>query len=165
MTELSRGPTSLQPPDEITRSLFGQGRRIAHAHPLTIDALVAAVLLAVCTVWLAQSSFGGLRTVLVQTALIGLIAARRVWPAAVFLAASAIGFAQWLLGFPLLGDIVLLVALYTVAAHQSRARALLAAVVLEAGAVMAAAKWSRPGRCRARCCSSPPPWSPRCSRG
>ena len=94
MTELSRGPTSLQPPDEITRSLFGQGRRIAHAHPLTIDALVAAVLLAVCTVWLAQSDFGGLRTVLVQTVLIGLIAARRVWPTAVFLAASAIGFAQ-----------------------------------------------------------------------
>ena len=145
MTELSRGPTSLQPPDEITRSLFGQGRRIAHAHPLTIDALVAAVLLAVCTVWLVQSGFGGLRTALVQTALIGLIAARRVWPTAVFLAACAIGFAQWLLGFPLLGDIALLVALYTVAAHQSRARALLAAAVLEAGAVMAAVKWEPAG--------------------
>jgi signal transduction histidine kinase len=145
MSELSRGPTSLQPPDEITRSLFGQGRRIAHAHPLTIDALVAAVLLAVCTVWLAQSGFGGLRAGLVQAALIGLIAARRVWPVPVFLAASAIGFAQWLLGFPLLGDIALLVALYTVAAHQSRARALLAAVVLEAGAIMAAARWEPAG--------------------
>ena len=145
MTELSRGPTSLQPPDEITRSLFGQGRRIAHAHPLTIDALVAAVLLAVCTVWLAQSGFGGLRAGLIQAALIGLIAARRVWPTPVFLAACAIGFAQWLLGFPLLGDVALLVALYTVAAHQSRARALLAAGVLEVGAVMAAAKWEPAG--------------------
>jgi signal transduction histidine kinase len=145
MTELSRGQTSLQPPDEITRSLFGQGRRIAHAHPLAIDALVAAVLLAVCTVWLAQSGFGGLRTGLVQAALIGLLVARRVWPAAVFLAASAIGLAQWLLGFPLLGDVALLVALYTVAAHQSRTRALLAAVVLEAGAVMAAARWEPAG--------------------
>jgi signal transduction histidine kinase len=144
MTELSRGPTSLQPPDEITRSLFGQGRRIAHAHPLTIDALVAAVLLAVCTVWLVQSGFG-LRDGLVQAALIGLVAARRVWPAAVFLAASAIGFAQWLLGFPLLGDVALLVALYTVAAHQSRVRALLAAALLEAGAFMAAAKWEPAG--------------------
>ncbi len=145
MTELSRGPTSLQPPDEITRSLFGQGRRIAHAHPLTIDALVAAVLLAVCTAWLVQSGFGSLRTGLIQTALIGLIAARRVWPTPVFLAACAIGFTQWLLGFPLLGDIALLVALYTVAAHQSRARALLAAVVLEAGAIMAAVKWEPAG--------------------
>src|SRR5487761_1265468 len=69
----------------------------------------------------------------------------RVWPAAVFLADSAIGFAQWLLGFPLLGDIALLVALYTVAAHQARTRALLAAAVLEAGAVMAAAKWEPAG--------------------
>jgi signal transduction histidine kinase len=145
MTELSRGPTSLQPPDEITRSLFGQGRRIAHAHPLTIDALVAAVLLAVCTVWLVQSGFGSLRTGLVQAALIGVIAARRVWPAAVFLAAGAIGFAQWLLGFPLLGDVALLVVLYTVAAHQSRARALLAAAIMEAGAVLAAVKWEPAG--------------------
>ena len=54
-------PPGLQPPDEITRSLFGQGRRVAHAHPLAIDALVAAVLLAVCTVWLAQSAFASLR--------------------------------------------------------------------------------------------------------
>jgi signal transduction histidine kinase len=144
MTELSRGQTTLQPPDEITRSLFGQGRRVGHAHPLAIDALVAAVLLAVCTVWLAQAGFG-LRAGLVQAALIGVIAARRARPAAVFLAASAIGFAQWLLGFPLLGDVALLIALYTVAAHESRARALLAAVVMEVGAVMAAARWEPAG--------------------
>jgi signal transduction histidine kinase len=140
-TELSPG---LQPPDEITRSLFGQGRRVGHAHPLAIDALVAAVLLAVCTVWLAQAGFG-LRAGLIQAALIGVIAARRVWPAGVFLAASAIGLAQWVLGFPLLGDVALLVALYTVAAHQSRTRALLAAVVLEVGAVMAAVRWEPAG--------------------
>jgi signal transduction histidine kinase len=141
-TELSPG---LQPPDEITRSLFAQGRRVAHAHPLAIDALVAAVLLAVSTEWLAQSPFAGLRAALVQAALIAVIAARRIWPAAVFVAASAIGFAQWLLGFPLLGDVALLAALYTVAAHQSRIRALLGAVVLEVGAVMAALKWEPAG--------------------
>ena len=138
-------PPGLQPPDEITRSLFGQGRRIAHAHPLAIDALVAAVLLPVCTVWLAQSDFASLRAGLVQAALIAVIAVRRVWPTGVFLAASAIGFAQWLLGFPLLGDVALLIALYTVAAHQSRTRALLAAGVLEVGAVMAAVRWEPAG--------------------
>jgi signal transduction histidine kinase len=138
-------PPGLQPPDEITRSLFGQGRRVARAHPLAIDTLVAAVLLAVCTAWLAQSDFGDLRAGLLQAALIGVIAVRRVWPAAVFLVASAIGFAQWLLGPPLLGDVALLVALYTVAAHQSRTRALLAAGVMEAGAVMAAARWEPAG--------------------
>ena len=141
-SELSPG---LQPPDEITRSLFGQGRRIAHAHRLAIDTLLAAVLLAVCTIWLAQSDFADLRAGLVQAALIGVIAVRRVWPTAVFLVASAIGFVQWLLGFPLLGDVALLIALYTVAAHQSRTRAWLATGVLEAGAVMAAVRWEPAG--------------------
>ncbi|HYX60047.1 MAG TPA: sensor histidine kinase, partial [Streptosporangiaceae bacterium] len=62
-----------------------------------------------------------------------------------FLAASAIAFVQWLLGFPLLGDVALLVALYTVAAHESRIRALLATGLLGAGSVMAAAKWQLAG--------------------
>ena len=144
---LATGPqrTTLQPPDEITRSLFVRGRRVARAHPLALDTLAAAVLLAVCTVWLAGSPFASLRAGLVQAALIAVIAARRVWPAPVFVAACAIAFGQWLLGFPLLGDAALLVALYTVAAHESRTRTALAAVALEAGAVMAAVKWKPAG--------------------
>ena len=62
-----------------------------------------------------------------------------------FLVGCAIGFAQWLLGFPLLGDVALLVALYTVAAHQSRTRALVATGVMEVGAIMAAVKWEPAG--------------------
>ncbi len=139
------GQTALQPPDEITRSLFGRGRQMARAHPLAIDALVGAVLLAVCTAWLAQSPFASVRAGIMQAALLAVIAARRVWPAPVFLLACAIAFAQWLLGFPLLGDVALLVALYTVAAHESRTRALLAAALLEAGAVMAAVRWEPAG--------------------
>ena len=104
-TDLSPG---LQPPDEITRWLFGRGRRVAREHPLAIDTVIAAVLLAVCTVWLAQSDFASARAGLVQAALIAVLAVRRIWPTPVFLAACAIGFAQWLLGFPLLGDAALL---------------------------------------------------------
>jgi signal transduction histidine kinase len=137
-------PPGLQPPEEITRSLFGQGRRLAHAHRLAIDALIAAVILAVSTVWLVQTGLS-VRAGLVQTALVAVIAVRRIWPAPVFLAASAVGLAQYLIGFPLLGDVALLVALYTVAAHESRVRALLAAAVMEAGAVMAAARWEPAG--------------------
>jgi signal transduction histidine kinase len=138
-------PPALQPPDEITRSLFGRGRRIAHAHPLAIDALVAAVLLAVCTVWLAQSGFAHPGAGVLQAALIAVIAVRRVWPIPVFLTACALGLAQWLLGPPLLGDVALLIALYTVAAHESRTRALLATGVMELGAVMAAVRWEPAG--------------------
>jgi signal transduction histidine kinase len=139
------GRTALQPPDEITRSLFARGHRLAHAHPLAVDTLVAAVLLGLCTTWLAKSPFADFRAGAVQAALIAVLVARRVWPAGVFLLACAIAFAQWLLGFPLLGDVALLVALYTVAAHQSRIRVLLAAAVLETGAVMAAVRWEPAG--------------------
>ena len=130
-----------EPPDDIARSMFGRGRRIVRTHPLATDALLAAALLTLCTVWLAESPFGSFRPALVQTTLIAAVAARRLWPSGVFLLASAIALTQWLLGFPLLGDMALLLALYTVAAHQSRARALLAAGLLEVGAVMAAVKW------------------------
>ena len=134
-----------QPPDEISPGLFGQGRRLTRTHPLAADALLAALLLAPCSLWLAWSHFASSRSAIVQTALILVLVARRRYPSAVFLAASAIGLAQWLLGFPLLGDVTLLIALYTMAAHESWIRAVIAAAVLEAGSAMAAAKWQLAG--------------------
>jgi signal transduction histidine kinase len=134
-------PTSLQPPQEITRSLFGWGRELERTHPLATDALLAAVLLALSTVWLAGSVYAGPRATVVQTVLVAAVAVRRAWPSGIFLVVCSVAFGQWLLGFPLLGDGALLVALYTVAAHESRIRALLAAGLLEAGAVMATLKW------------------------
>ena len=134
-----------QPPDEITRGLFGLGRRLTRTHPLVGDALLAAVLLGLCSAWLSWSTWAGYRAAIVQTALIVALIFRRLHPSAVFLVTSAIAFAQWLLGFPLLGDVALLVALYTVAAHESRIRALLATGLLAAGSVMAAAKWQLAG--------------------
>jgi signal transduction histidine kinase len=95
-------------------------------------------------VWLVQVHLGW-QAIVVQAALAAVIAVRRIWPAAVFLAASALGLAEWLLGFPLLGDVALLVVLYTVAAHESRVRALLAAVVMEVGAAIAATRWEPAG--------------------
>jgi signal transduction histidine kinase len=137
--------TPFQPPDEITGGLFGRGRDLVHTHPLATDALLATVLLILCTVWLVGSRFAGFHPAVVQAALVVPVAVRRRWPSGVFLLVSAVAFAQWLLGFPLLGDAALLIALYTVAAHQSRLRALLAAGVLEAGAVMAAVRWEPAG--------------------
>src|SRR5580704_16285651 len=137
--------TALQPPDEITRGLFGRGRSMVRSYPLAIDALAAALLLAPSTLWLVQSPFLGPRALVVQTALVAALAVRRLWPDVVFLLMSAIAFVQWLLNIPLLGDAALLVALYTVAAHRSWIRALLAAGVLEAGAVMAAIRWEPAG--------------------
>jgi signal transduction histidine kinase len=146
MTEFTRlQRTDLQPPDEITRGLFDRCRRLALTHRVAADALAAVVLLALSSVWLAGSPFAGLDTALIQTALIAVLAVRRVWPSAVFLAACAIALAQWLLNVPLIGDAALLVALYTVAAHKSRIPAAAAAALLEAGAVMAAVRWEPAG--------------------
>jgi signal transduction histidine kinase len=134
-----------QPPDEISRGLFGQSRRLMRTHPLATDLLLVALLLAPCSAWLAWSGISGSEPAIIQTALIIVLVGRRHYPSAVFLVASAIALIQWVLGFPLLGDAALLVALYTVAAHESRVRALLATAVLEAGAAMAAVRWQTAG--------------------
>jgi signal transduction histidine kinase len=141
----SRGLTSLQPPEDITGGLFGWGRTMVRTYPLTTDALLAAALLAASTAWLVKSPFADVRAAVLQTALIGTVAVRRWRPSIVFLIACAIAFAQWLLGFPLLGDGALLIGLYTVTAHEPRIRALAAAGLLEAGVIMAAVKWSPAG--------------------
>ncbi|MGD0700412.1 MAG: sensor histidine kinase [Trebonia sp.] len=146
MTEYTnRGLTSLQPPEDITGGLFGWGRNIVRSYPLATDALLAAALLALSTAWLVRSPFADVRAGLVQTALIATVAVRRRRPSTVFLIACAIAFGQWLMGFPLLGDGALLIGLYTVAAHESRIRALAAAGLLEAGVIMAAWKWEPAG--------------------
>jgi signal transduction histidine kinase len=133
--------TSLQPPEEITGGLFSRGRDIVRTHPLATDALLAAVLLALSTVWLALSGSATPGAVIVQSALVATVAVRRAWPSGVFLLACAVAFAQWLFAVPLIGDGALLVCLYTVAAHQSRVHAVLAAGLLEVGAFMATLKW------------------------
>jgi hypothetical protein len=135
--------TALQPPDEITHGLFVRGRYLVRTHPLVTDTLLALVLLVVCSVWLAGTKVGHWHAALLQTALILALVPRRLWPSGVFLFMCALAFVQWLFLRPLLGDVALLVALYTVAAHQSWIRALLATVLMEAGAVMA----PRPDRC------------------
>lgn len=82
---------------------------------------------------------------LVQAALWLPLIARRRAPEAVFAVLALVGLAQWLLGLRLLGDLALLVALYTVAAHRRREAALAAAAVLEVGVLMATARWAPGG--------------------
>jgi signal transduction histidine kinase len=147
LTSDAAGPqsNSLQPPQEMTGGLFGWGRDIARTHPLATDTVLAAALLALSTVWLAGSVFVTPQAVVIQTALVATVAVRRTWPSAVFAIACGIAFVQWLFGSPLLGDAALLAGLYTVAAHQSRLRATLAALVLEGGVFMASFRWAPAG--------------------
>ena len=66
---------------------------------------------------------------------------RSRWPFPVFMATAGIAFVQWIAGERVLGDVALLVALYTVASRGSARTALVAAGILELGVVLALARW------------------------
>ncbi|MFG2236428.1 sensor histidine kinase [Streptomyces sp. NPDC048723] len=70
---------------------------------------------------------------------------RRRAPLAVFGAVAAAAFVQWLVDVQLPADIALLMALYTAAAHTGRRGTLLAAAVVEGGAVLACLRWAPDG--------------------
>jgi signal transduction histidine kinase len=127
---------------DADHGLFVTARRFANGRPQITDALLAGVLLLASTGWLLVSSFTGIKAGLLQVALVVPLAWRRSYPGAVFLVVASVGLVQWLVGPPLVADVALLAALYTVAAHQSRSRALAAAAVLEVGAVLAAIRWN-----------------------
>jgi signal transduction histidine kinase len=133
--------TPAPPPADARRPLFENVRRIVHTHVLATDSLMAAALLALSTGWLVWTRSADWEKALVQLAVIAPLAWRRSQPTAVFCVMSAIALAQWGLGYRLIADVSLLIGLYTVAVHESRARALLASGVMEIGAVMAATRW------------------------
>jgi len=84
-----------------------------------------------------RSVTAGLCTVLLALPLLW----RRRAPVIVLGVIAMVAFAQWLASVPLLADVALLVALYTVAAHRPQRVAIAGAVVLEGGAVLAAVRW------------------------
>ena len=73
------------------------------------------------------------------------LALRRRHPSMVFAVVAVLACVQWVSGLVLAADAALLLALYTVAAHEPRARAVAAAVVLETGVVLAAVRFAPTG--------------------
>lgn len=68
---------------------------------------------------------------------------RRRVPLTVFAAVAAVAFVQWLVGVLLTtGDFAVLIALYSVAAHSSLRRLLLAGAVTEIGVALATDQWA-----------------------
>jgi signal transduction histidine kinase len=66
---------------------------------------------------------------------------RTRWPVPVFAATAAIAFVQWLFAARVLGDVSLLIALYTVASREEQRTVLAAAGVLEFGVILALVHW------------------------
>nr|WP_260408023.1 histidine kinase [Planomonospora venezuelensis] len=123
------------------RALSRAGTRLP---PLVPDALLAA------SVFFLGAGVGSAvyrnpsGALLLQTALVLPLVWRRRAPLTVFFAVAAAAFAQWLADVESLADVALLVALYTVASRSGPRRTLLAVSVLEAGVLLAAARWSAP---------------------
>jgi signal transduction histidine kinase len=82
---------------------------------------------------------------LLDQALVLPLAVRRRHPTAVFALIAALASVQWANGLKLPADAALILALYTVAAHERRARAIAAAVLLEAGVVLASLRFAPTG--------------------
>ncbi len=138
-------PDQFRPPPGIDQGIFGAGRRLIHGYALATDAVMVAALLALSTLWLVLSPFVGIGTAVVQAALVLPLVWRRAHPTMVLLFISGMALAQWVLDYRLIGDVALLVALYTVAVHEARRRALMSTALLEVGAALAATRWEPAG--------------------
>jgi signal transduction histidine kinase len=132
-------PESGHDPGALSR-LLESSRAFACTHVQVTDGAVAFAVVAVSLLGdgLARRSVSaGLFTFLLALPL----AWRRRAPITVFLVTSMVAFAQWLDGRPLLADVALLAALYTVAADRPRRAAVAGGLILEGGAVLAAFRW------------------------
>ncbi|MBB5781174.1 sensor histidine kinase [Nonomuraea jabiensis] len=109
------------------------------------DALPAAALFLV-TLGPGQVLSGPPWLLALQTALVAPLAWRRRAPMTVLGAIGLAAAVQWALDVQLPADAALLVALYTVAAHRPWRHTLAAALALQAGVLLAAARWAPPGQ-------------------
>ncbi len=135
----------IEVPPDADRGVFSGVRRIVHTHSLETDAILASAVLAVSTLWLVTSAFSGPRIAVLQAALIVPLVWRRRSPSLVFCVMAALALVQWSFDYRMLGDAALLIALYSVAVHESRVRTMMATAVLEVGAVIAATRWHPAG--------------------
>jgi signal transduction histidine kinase len=115
------------------------------ARPQVADTFLVAALAAVSIPWLVHHTAAGPLLWACNTGLVLPLAWRRSRPVAVFGVLAAVAFVQWLLGVPLVADVSLLIAVYTVASDQTRRAALATGAVLEIGVVMATSRWTLAG--------------------
>ncbi|HEX8009159.1 MAG TPA: histidine kinase [Trebonia sp.] len=109
------------------------------------DALLAAMLF-LATLGPGQVLSGPPRLLALQTALVAPLAWRRRAPMTVLGVIGVAAAVQWGLDVQLPADAALLVALYTVAARRPWRHTLPAALALQAGVLLAAARWAPPGQ-------------------
>ena len=114
-------------------------------HPWVADLLVLLAVDVLVSARLIHDGTASWSVWVLDQLLVLPLAFRRRSPSGVFALISVVALVQLLVGERLVADIGLLVALYTVAAHESRRRALIAAGVLEVGVVLASVRFAPTG--------------------
>jgi signal transduction histidine kinase len=129
-------------PTALIQQAAERAERTVAEHPMlsNLGIAVAITVAAVVGLW-SQHRLDG-RELAFSLALCLPLLLRRRQPMLVFVGLALIAGAQWSLADPQLGDAALLVALYGVALRGNLIELALAGVIMEGGAVMAAAKWA-----------------------
>jgi signal transduction histidine kinase len=137
---------SARPDEALTRWPLRQTARAAEfaaGHETTVDVAVALLIAAVSFVGLAvQGRLTQPDTVVFCLLLCAPLVVRGRSRSLCFALVAAAAFAQWLTSTPQIADVSVLVALYWLALDGPLAAIIAAGIVTEAGAVMAAARWS-----------------------
>jgi signal transduction histidine kinase len=117
-------------------------RRWAARHPRLVDGVIAGCVFLIGLPLTVHQQGDRPWLWALDLALAAPLVWRRRDPVAVFVVLAAAALVQWVLGVRLTDDVALLVALYTVAAYESRRNAIAAAAVLEVGVVLAAFRFA-----------------------
>jgi signal transduction histidine kinase len=137
---------SARPDEALTRWLLRQTARaagFAAAHETMVDVAVAVLIAATSFVGLAiQDRLRHPATIVFCILLCAPLTVRGRSRSLCFALVAGVGLAQWFTSTPQIADAAVLVALYWLALDGPPMAIIAAAVVTEAGAVMAAAKWS-----------------------
>src|SRR5277367_1920397 len=118
------------------------GIRRVGAHPFVVDLAIVAGVAVLSVFGLATQDRLGVTTAVFCLLLCAPLLVHRRDPRLCFALVALVAFAQWLLSAPQLADFAVLIALYWVALESDLAEVALAAAIVEAGAIMAAFRWS-----------------------
>jgi len=137
---------SARPDEALTRWLLPRTARaaeLAARHETVVDVALAVLIAAASFVGLAiQDRLGHPDTIVFCVLLCAPLTIRGRSRSLCFALVAAVAGAQWLTSTPQIADVSVLVALYWLALDGPPAAIIAAGIATEAGAVMAAAKWS-----------------------
>jgi signal transduction histidine kinase len=129
-------------PAALMQRITDRAERGVAAHPLFGDLAIAIAIAAAGIAGLSSQNRLDGRQLAFTAALCLPLLLRRRQPLLVFAGLAVIAGVQWVIADPQLGDAALLVALYGVALRGNFVELALAGATMEAGAVLAAAKWA-----------------------